>query len=407
MGGSKKDDNFKKFELCGLTAESVIVPVDSDALGPVETTSNFAVKDLCWAMSRDVPYKARVEGIMKAVRPSSGKVEHIVWASWVGFDRSWNSYVWHDQLLASTTEREAMFKKAQSVAFGRSSSGEKRKKASKPKTTASTADTHQDQLYYSDEFSESESDSSGADDDDDADADADADDLARKRKKKASSAHGGAAAGGGGGGGAVDASAAAVSSSRRAGEDELRRPIASAPKEPPMSAQMSHKPWAADDPRSQGLPLPGSVINLVMPETLIAQLYRSQAWIKEHGFLLPLPRSPTVVDIFNDFVRDGNDEDYGARFSCSQAFVAIFDATFALLLLYKNERPQFEKLKPLQRSGPSTVYGAEHLLRWLSRAPEVLGVVPMEPEVTSMYERILNLLLLYLRAKHRDYFLSV
>jgi hypothetical protein len=31
----------------------------------------------------------------------------------------------------------------------------------------------------------------------------------------------------------------------------------------------------------------------------------------------------------------------------------------------------------------------------------------MEPEVTSMYERMLNLLLLFLRAKHRDYFLTV
>jgi mortality factor 4-like protein 1 len=128
--------------------------------------------------------------------------------------------------------------------------------------------------------------------------------------------------------------------------------------------------------------------------------------VKDAGFTLPLPRCPSVITILNEFAQDGNEVDRENRVAAANAFVAIFDACFALLLLYKNERAQFERLKAPERRGPSTVYGAEHLLRFMSRAPDLLATVPMEREVFIMYERMLNALALYLKSKRFDYFLE-
>jgi hypothetical protein len=391
--GSKSTLPARKFQLCGLLPEDKIVSLDSSELGEVQTVSPYNVKDACWAMFNEVPYKATIESIHKAVRKESQKVEHLFLLSWKGFDRSWNSYVWLDKVLATNEANDEVLESAQRTAFGKTH--DKRKKSgssrsSKPKTSSNGANDNDD---FENDLSQSDSISDDGDDGDDGDDDADNNDRVAQRKRSKKS------------GGTAPVAAVASSSGRRSGEDELRRPIMMSAKETPQAA--ASKPWAENDPRLHGRPLEGSVITLAFPQELVAQLTRSQAWIKENGFLLPLPRSPTVVDILNDFVRDGNEEDYANRFHCAQAFVQIFDTTFALLLLYKNERAQYEQLKPLERSGPSTVYGAEHLLRFLSRAPEVFGVVPMEPEVTRLYERMLNQLLLFLKAKRRDYFVSV
>jgi mortality factor 4-like protein 1 len=133
---------------------------------------------------------------------------------------------------------------------------------------------------------------------------------------------------------------------------------------------------------------------------------RGQAWVKDAGFTLPLPRCPSVITILNEFARDGNDVDRVSRVAAANAFVAIFDSCFALLLLYKNERAQLSASRRPSGAGPSTVYGAEHLLRFMSRAPDVLATVPMEREVFIMYERMLNALALFLKSKRFDYFLE-
>jgi mortality factor 4-like protein 1 len=189
-------------------------------------------------------------------------------------------------------------------------------------------------------------------------------------------------------------------------------PILPVINELPIAAQMRSRRHAAAAASSAAaldgayVPQDASLVQIAMPDELIQLLMRGQAWVKDAGFTLPLPRSPSVIDILNEFVRDGNDVDRALRLEASHAFVAIFDACFPLLLLYKNERAQFERLKALERRGPSTVYGAEHLLRFLSRAPDVLGTVRMERDVLINYERMLNVLALFLKSKRFDYFLA-
>lgn len=413
----------------GLDESSVIVPVDSDELGAVTSTTTLGPKSRGWAFFKGVPYKAGVGGVFKAVRETSGLVEHVFLVAWHGFGAEWDAYLWHDQIFPQTEDNEAIFKAQQKLAFekdrqgsgGTGGSANKKRKSldkSKPKPKKTVSDLEavraalraegpagfDDEDDDDDDGGYSRGRAARGDDDDDDDAttpDDDGDDdaaataAAVKRKKKAVSAP--VAVGGGG---------SAATRAARAVEDALRRPIADLQVELPLEAQWAMQtPWVDNEPRLHGA-LEDSVITLAFPQELIDQLLKNQQWVKEQNFPLPLPRSPTVVDVLNDFVRDGNEADYLNRLYAAQAFVSVFDACFPLLLLYKNERPQFDKLKTSERSGPSTVYGAEHLLRFISRAPEVLGVVRMLPEVTRVYERMLNQLILFLKAKRRDYFLS-
>ncbi len=410
----------------GLNESSVIVPLASNALGAPATQATVRSGMKGWAFFRDVPYTAGIGDAFKAVRPSTGRVEQVFMVAWLGFGTEWDAYLWHDQIFEATPENESIFKEQQRLAFAKADQQSKAKKAvATPKKRKSIDKPKKSDLElvraelnrelaarYDDDDDDDDNNNNDGDDDAtaaDDDATAPDDDVAyhaaaataagAKRKKKAAAPASSAAS--------AATSGAAVARAARAVEDDLRRPIFDPVPDLPVAAQWAaHTPWVDNEPRLHGA-LDDSVITLAFPQELIELLLKNQSWVKDAGYPLPLPRSPTVVDILNDFVRDGNEADYLNRLHAAQAFVSVFDACFALLLLYKNERPQFDKLKSSERRGPSTVYGAEHLLRFISRAPEVLGVVRMMPEVTHNYQRMLNQLILFLKAKRRDYFLSL
>ncbi|EXB89245.1 NuA4 complex subunit EAF3-like protein [Morus notabilis] len=107
------------------------------------------------------------------------------------------------------------------------------------------------------------------------------------------------------------------------------------------------------------------LVNIQMPPTLKKQLNDDSVFVTNMGKLVKLPRTPNVHDIFNTYVdyrekKDGSFDDTIRPFV--QSFEFYFDKALPAMLLYQCERRQFEEATTDDIS-PSTVYGAEHLLR--------------------------------------------
>lgn len=82
---------------------------------------------------------------------------------------------------------------------------------------------------------------------------------------------------------------------------------------------------------------------------------------------------------------------------------AYFDRALPLILLYKSERPQYEKYKNMQ---PSSIYGVEHFLRLFVKLPELLsrykGINNNQIQmIMKKFQEILNFI-----QKRESYFLE-
>lgn len=75
------------------------------------------------------------------------------------------------------------------------------------------------------------------------------------------------------------------------------------------------------------------------------------------------------------------------------------------MLLYKNERQQYEKAITDDVS-PSSVYGAEHLLRLFVKLPELLLDANIEEETLKVLQKKLVDFLKFLQKNQSAFFLS-
>ncbi|GMN35033.1 hypothetical protein TIFTF001_005044 [Ficus carica] len=154
------------------------------------------------------------------------------------------------------------------------------------------------------------------------------------------------------------------------------------------------------------------LMNMQIPPTLKKQLNDDSVFVTTMGKLVKLPRIPNVHDIFNKYVeyrekKDGSLDDSIRLFT--QSFESYFDKALPALLLYQCERQQFEEATANGVS-PSTVYGAEHLLRLFVKFPEILcdgrndaGIT--EEELTDLQQRLIDFLK-FLRKNQSAFFLS-
>mmetsp|Transcript_26687 Transcript_26687/g.80563 ORF Transcript_26687/g.80563 Transcript_26687/m.80563 type:complete len:278 (+) Transcript_26687:345-1178(+) len=95
---------------------------------------------------------------------------------------------------------------------------------------------------------------------------------------------------------------------------------------------------------------------------------------------VPLPRVPSCADVLAKFaMTKASTPGAVAWAELAAGLRAYFDATLPKLLLYRQEREQYDKFAR-GRGAPSTLYGAEHLLRLLSRLPHLLGLTDLHPE---------------------------
>ncbi|KAK9271181.1 hypothetical protein L1049_026770 [Liquidambar formosana] len=150
------------------------------------------------------------------------------------------------------------------------------------------------------------------------------------------------------------------------------------------------------------------LVNIQIPPTLKKQLVDDFEFITHLGKLVKLPRNPNVDDILNNYLDYRIKKDGMIADSIGEILKGLrsyFDKALPVMLLYKSERQQYQEAIADQVS-PSTVYGAEHLLRLFVKLPELLFHAKIEEEtLTELQPKLLDFLK-FLQKNQNTFFLS-
>ncbi|KAJ1375165.1 RNA binding activity-knot of a chromodomain [Sesbania bispinosa] len=153
---------------------------------------------------------------------------------------------------------------------------------------------------------------------------------------------------------------------------------------------------------------PDKLVSIQMPPTLKKQLIDDYEFITHLGKLVKLPRTPNVNDILKNYF------DYRLKKCGSIAdsveeimkgLCCYFDKALPVMLLYKNERQQYQEACP-DNISPSAIYGAEHLLRLFVKLPELLLHASIEEETLIELQSQLLDFLRFLQKNQSTFFLS-
>ncbi|XP_043805372.1 protein MRG1 isoform X4 [Manihot esculenta] len=150
------------------------------------------------------------------------------------------------------------------------------------------------------------------------------------------------------------------------------------------------------------------LVKIQIPSTLKKQLLDDWEYVTQQDKLVKLPRSPNVDDILTKYLEYRSKKDGMMTDSVGEILKGIrcyFDKALPVMLLYKKERQQYQDAVKNDTS-PSTIYGAEHLLRLFVKLPELLAYVNIEEEtLTRMQQKLLDFLK-FLQKNQSTFFLS-
>ncbi|XP_028806955.1 protein MRG1 isoform X2 [Neltuma alba] len=150
------------------------------------------------------------------------------------------------------------------------------------------------------------------------------------------------------------------------------------------------------------------LVSLQIPPPLKKQLVDDCEFITHLGKLVKLPRTPNVNDIVKKYLDYRSKKDGTIADSVGEIFKGLccyFDKALPAMLLYKNERKQYQEACP-DDIIPSTVYGAEHLLRLFVKLPELLFHANIEMETMMQLQAKLVDFLKFLQKNQNSFFLS-
>ncbi|KAL2906360.1 Protein MRG1 [Bienertia sinuspersici] len=137
------------------------------------------------------------------------------------------------------------------------------------------------------------------------------------------------------------------------------------------------------------------IVKIQMPSTLKKQLVDDWECVTQKDKLVKLPRSPNVDDVLKKYLEYRTRKDGMMTDSIAEILNGLrcyFDKALPLMLLYKKERQQYHEAVT-NNASPSTVYGAEHLLRLFVKLPELLAYVNMEDEtMTRLQQKLVDFL---------------
>ncbi|GAY39587.1 hypothetical protein CUMW_045470 [Citrus unshiu] len=140
-------------------------------------------------------------------------------------------------------------------------------------------------------------------------------------------------------------------------------------------------------------------VNIQIPPPLKKQLVDDCEFITHLGKLVKLPRTPNVDDILEKYCDYRSKKDGLVADSTGEIVKGLqcyFDKALPIMLLYKSEREQYEDSMAADVS-PSSVYGAEHLLRLFVKLPELLVHAKIEEEtLTLLQHKLVDLLKVYI-----------
>ncbi|XP_060199384.1 protein MRG1-like isoform X2 [Lycium barbarum] len=155
-------------------------------------------------------------------------------------------------------------------------------------------------------------------------------------------------------------------------------------------------------------PPPEKLVNIQIPSQLKKQLIDDGEFVNHLGKLVKLPRAPNVDEILEKYHDYRLKKDGVISDSVKEILSGLqcyFNKALPAMLLYKNEREQFQKSIKDDVS-PSSVYGAEHLLRLFVKLPEILFYASIEDETLTELKQKLQDFLRFLQKNQSAFFLS-
>ncbi|XP_042011932.1 protein MRG1-like isoform X2 [Salvia splendens] len=121
-------------------------------------------------------------------------------------------------------------------------------------------------------------------------------------------------------------------------------------------------------------PTTENLIKIHIPPSLKKQLVDDWEFIPQQNKLVKLPRSPNVDDILTKYLEHRSKKDGMMTDVVGEILNGLrcyFEKALPAILLYKKECLQYREAVS-DNTSPSTIYGAEHLLRLFVKLPELL-----------------------------------
>ncbi|KAK6152755.1 hypothetical protein DH2020_012394 [Rehmannia glutinosa] len=149
-------------------------------------------------------------------------------------------------------------------------------------------------------------------------------------------------------------------------------------------------------------------IKIQIPPNLKKQLVDDWEFVTQQNKLVKLPRSPSVDDILTKYLEYRSKKDGKMIDAVGEILNGIrcyFDKALPTILLYKKERQQYREAIQ-DNISPSSIYGAEHLLRLFVKLPELLAYVKVEEETLLRMQQKLLEFLKFLQNNESTFFLS-
>ncbi|KZP24228.1 MRG-domain-containing protein [Athelia psychrophila] len=152
-------------------------------------------------------------------------------------------------------------------------------------------------------------------------------------------------------------------------------------------------------------------MKLSVPEILKVKLVDDWEAVTKNNQLVPVPRTPTVLEILEDFSLHARSMGKNSNLrepdlltpTIISGLQVYFDKSLGANLLYRFERPQYAEIRRTFITGPkvivgqekemSAIYGAEHLLRMLVSLPQMVATSTMDPESVTLVRDYVNELL--------------
>ncbi|CAA0397777.1 unnamed protein product [Arabidopsis thaliana] len=149
------------------------------------------------------------------------------------------------------------------------------------------------------------------------------------------------------------------------------------------------------------------LMKIQIPASLKKQLTDDWEYIAQKDKVVKLPRSPNVDEILSKYLEFKTKKDGMVTDSVAEILKGIrsyFDKALPVMLLYKKERRQYQE-SIVDDTSPSTVYGAEHLLRLFVKLPDLLSYVNMEEETWSRMQQTLSDFLKFIQKNQSTFLL--
>ncbi|KAK9461406.1 MRG-domain-containing protein [Lipomyces oligophaga] len=153
-------------------------------------------------------------------------------------------------------------------------------------------------------------------------------------------------------------------------------------------------------------------VSINVPDVLKAQLVDDWEYVTKNSQLTDLPRKPSVTEILSEFKsacikRRPSNAEVEILEEVIEGIQLYFNKSLGSILLYRFERQQYlEVSRAYPDRLPSSIYGAEHLLRLFVSLPGLLSHTHMDQQSLNVLKTHLEDLLRFLANNQKQFFME-